>query len=393
MNLKYILKRKKEIMAKVQNVELSYNDIFHAIQSSEKIQKSLDRQLELQKEIEKYRDAQSAHRIRNPFLRLVNEFLKNTLGIDLSPAPAIPEDLKKEFNEQKKMFDTAARDVLNTIRKMEYVRMVQLGISQTDAKNLVKKYRISEPEKFKELILGEYETDYREAMKNNETPIKYTNLREWEIEEKNLRKTTVRDDCMRLAHKLQLNLVTSDRTLDSEGNYHQNFVYDVNETHIEGDLYSPEDTNKLREELDDVSHTVDRMLNKDFKDILPKIKELEEHAKDAGCFLQISKDGVLSLSYFDEMGDEHVPYSVSLDGNESVFFEECLANIGIREQEIEKSLNDNDYNVLEYEDISPASNLEENLDQWDSGQSDGDNRFIDPDMLYDIADDMDDLAP
>ena len=393
MNLKYILKRKKEIMAKVQNVELSYNDIFHAIQSSEKIQKSLDRQLELQKEIEKYRDAQSAHRIRNPFLRLVNEFLKNTLGIDLSPAPAIPEDLKKEFNEQKKMFDTAARDVLNTIRKMEYVRMVQLGISQTDAKDLIKKYRISEPEKFKELILGEYDGNYREAMKFNETPVKYKDMNEWNIEEKNLRKTAVRDDCLRLAHKLQLNIVTSDRTLDSEGNYHQNFVYDANDTHIEGDLYSPEDTNKLREELDDVSHTVDRMLNKDFKDILPKIKELEEHAKDAGCFLQISKDGVLSLSYFDEMGDEHVPYSVSLEDNESVFFEECLANIGIREQEIEKSLNDNDYNVLEYEDISPASNLEENLDQWDFGQSDGDNRFIDPDMLYDIADDMDDLAP
>jgi len=315
------------------------------------------------------------------------------LGIDLSPAPAIPEDLKKEFNEQKKMFDTAARDVLNTIRKMEYVRMVQLGISQTDAKDLIKKYRISEPEKFKELILGEYDGNYREAMKFNETPVKYKDMNEWNIEEKNLRKTAVRDDGLRLAHKLQLNIVTSDRTLDSEGNYHQNFVYDVNETHIEGDLYSPEDTNKLREELDDVSHTVDRMLNREFKDILPKIKELEEHAKDAGCFLQISKDGVLSLSYFDEMGDEHVPYSVSLDGNESVFFEECLANIGIREQEIEKSLNDNDYNVLEYEDISPASNLEENLDQWDSGQSDGDNRFIDPDMLYDMSDDMDDLVP
>ena len=380
-------------MAKVQNVELSYNDIFHAIQSSEKIQKSLDRQLELQKEIEKYRDAQSAHRIRNPFLRLVNEFLKNTLGIDLSPTPAIPEDLKKEFNEQKKMFDTAARDVLNTIRKMEYVRMVQLGISQTDAKNLVKKYRISEPEKFKELILGEYETDYRKAMKFNETPVKYKDMNEWNIEEKNLRKTAVRDDCLRLAHKLQLNIVTSDRTLDSEGNYHQNFVYDANDTHIEGDLYSPEDTNKLREELDDVSHTVDRMLNKDFKDILPKIKELEEHAKDAGCFLQISKDGVLSLSYFDEMGDEHVPYSVSLEDNESVFFEECLANIGIREQEIEEGLSGNSHNVLEYEDVSPALNLEENFDQWDSGQNDEGNRFIDQDMFYDMADDMADLAP
>ena len=387
------MKKGNRKMAKVHNVELSYSDIFHAIQSSEKIQTSLDRQLEIQKEIEKYRDAQSAQRIRNPILRLMNEFLKNTLGIDLSPAPAIPEDLQKKFNEQKEMFDTASRDVLNTIRKMEYVRMVQLGISQTDAKDLIEKYRISEPEKFKELILGEYDGNYREAMRFNETPVKYKDMNEWNIEEKNLRKTAVRDDCLRLAHKLQLNIVTSDRTLDSEGNYHQNFVYVVDETHIEGDLYSPEDTNKLREELDDVSHTVDRMLNREFKDILPNIKELEEHAKDAGCFLQISKDGVLSLSYFDEMGDEHVPYSISLEGNESVFFEECLANIGIREQEIEKSLNDNDYNVLEYEDVSPASNLEENLDQWDYGQNDEGNRFIDQDMFYDMADDMDDLAP
>jgi hypothetical protein len=135
------------------------------------------------------------------------------------------------------------------------------------------------------------------------------------------------------------------------------------------------------------------MLNRDFKDILPKIKELEEHAKDAGCFLQISKDGVLSLSYFDEMGDEHVPYSISLEGNESVFFEECLANIGIREQEIEEGLSGNSYNILEYEDVSPASNLEENLDQWDYGQNDEGNGFIDQDMFYDMADDMDDLAP
>lgn len=376
-------------MARVQNVDLSYNDILHAVESSEKIQASLEKRIELEKEAEKYRKAQAAHTIRNPILRLINEFLKKYLHIDLSPAPKVPDDLMKQIAEQKKIFDNATKDVLNTIQKMEYVRMVQLGLEQTSAENLMEKYQISDTEKFKETILNEYDTHYRTAMEINETPLQNKDIDEWQLEEQNRRKTQVRDDLLQQAHRLQLNINTGERTHDADGNFHQKFVINANGAKLEGDLYSPEDMKNLRSELDNISISVDRLLNTEFKEHISEIKELQERAEEVGCFIQVSQDGVLSLSYFDDMGNEHVPYSVTLEGNETEFFKECMENIEIREQELAEEHSVENVNVLNYEESFPiSSDLDEKLNELDAESQDNDF-FADFNDMADMAESMD----
>ncbi len=376
-------------MARVQNVDLSYNDILHAVESSEKIQASLEKRIELEKEAEKYRQAQATHAIRNPILRMINEFLKKYLHIDLSPAPKVPDDLMKQIAEQKKIFDNSSKDILNTIQKMEYVRMVQLGIRQTAPENLMEKYQISDPEKFKEMILNEYDTNYRKAMEINETPVQNKDIDEWQMAEKNKRKTQVRDELLQQAHKLQLNIHTEERTHDADGNFHQKFSINTDGKQLEGDLYSPEDMKTLRNEIFNISMSVDRLLNTEFKEYLSEIKELQERAEQAGCFIQVSQDGILSLSYFDDMGNEHVPYSVALEGNETVFFTECMENIEIREQELAEEQSVDNVNVLNFEESFPiSSDLDEKLDELDAESQDNDffNDF------NDMADQMEDMA-
>ncbi len=379
-------------MAKVQNVDLSYKDILSAIESSKQIQESLEKQIELGKEAQKYEIMRRNPISRNPFIRIFQFVMRDVLGIELNPPKTMPEDLQKEIAEQKKTFDIATKNVLSTIQKMEYVRAVQLGMEQTKSVDLTEKYQISDPERFKEILMNEYDNGYRQAMEYNDTPIK--SLEEGERDVQNGSKTKLRNEVLQKAYSMQIKIDTGTTIYDADGNYHQKFAADINGKPLEGDLYSQKDIISLKSELDVVSRQIDSLLNTEYKDLLPQIRDLQESARGAGCFLQISQDGILSLSYFEKEGTEHTPYSVSLSDNEISFYKECMENIENRQYELEKEFEEENkgINILTYEDSFPVTDLNEKFDAWDNEYMEDEQSFIDEDMLYDsIYDSMDDM--
>lgn len=376
---------------KISNVDVSYSDLKTAMIYSANIQKSLDKQLELAKELQKNEKEEQEWYRQGPLKKLAVTVMKKFFNIDLTPKLVEEQDkLRQELRKQQAITKKATATIVDTIKKMEYVEYVHLNKAQTPDANIAEKYGIMFPEEFRKKLIHIYDTDYNKAMALNKTPVKTT--KEWEMETNNATTQKQKDDVLTFARSLQIKVETRERD-EKDGKYTQEFSTQINDETISGDLYNPNDTLKLQRALLTVARDVDIMLNNQYKDLIPQIETLREKAIEAGGLIQISQEGVLSLSYIDENGDERVPYSVNLSEEKDVFFEECMTNIENIEHEMHRDEYENDDPVtLRFESDTP--NIATDLDVFEhedyASDIEDDPLDVSQDYLYDMDDyDMD----